>query len=158
MTDFHTVTGTNGVLLNAQGKPRGSTIITPRQYLQGARFTVFLWGDERTLEDCAEALRHPCWPVYLGRKSCVPSVPLLPRWVEADSVDDALRTMTAMEAGAAQSVTQVEIEMSQGDTVRPDERIRQRMDRPVRAQLNEYLPRSVRVSSFRKEAAVRVSE
>lgn len=79
-------------------------------------------------------------------------------WVEADSVDDALRTMTAAEAEAAQPVMQVEIEQSQGDTLRPDERIRQRMDRPVRAQLNEYLPRSVRISSFRKEAAVLVSE
>ena len=160
MTDFHTVTGTDEVLLTAAGSKRssGATIITPRQYLQSSTFTVFLWGDEDTLTMCGQALLHPHWPIYLGRKSCVPSVPVIPQWVEANTVEEAVRCMTDTELKAAQDVLRVEIELGPGESAGPEETVRQRMDRPVRAQLNEYLPRSVRVSSFRKEAAVHVSE
>ena len=56
-TDYHTVQGTNGVFLNAEGKPRGGggTIVTPKQYLQDARFTVFLWGEDEALSACYRA-------------------------------------------------------------------------------------------------------
>ena len=58
MTDFHTVHGTYGVLLSAEGKKRqnGNTIVSKRQYLQDARFTVFLWGAEADLERCYQAM------------------------------------------------------------------------------------------------------
>lgn len=94
LTDFQTVQGQGGVILNALRKPRGSTIITPKQYLQGAAFQVFLYGDEAVLAECAAAMRHPRWVVGLGRSSCPPSVPLLPEWFEAESVTDALATCT----------------------------------------------------------------
>ena len=78
LEDFHTVTGERGFLFNTGGKKRvgGSTIITPRQYLQDACFTVALSADEELLKECATALRNPIWPIYLGRKSCVPSGPV----------------------------------------------------------------------------------
>ncbi|MDW7657821.1 MAG: type I-E CRISPR-associated protein Cas5/CasD [Bacillota bacterium] len=42
MTDYHTVQGPNGVIINAEGKrrPGSGTIVTPRQYLQDASFLV----------------------------------------------------------------------------------------------------------------------
>lgn len=143
MTDFHTVQGTDGVILNAAGKNRGETIITPRQYLQGAVFTVFLWGDEEALTRCERALRHPKWAPYLGRKSCVPSVPLLPVWVEAESVDEAVRRC-AFDPDSR--LLPVEIEMLPGDELRQDERMLKRMDKIRRADLNEYVPRRIRAS------------
>lgn len=43
-----------------------------RYYLQDACFTVCLEGDKELLEECAQALKHPVFPPYLGRRSCVP--------------------------------------------------------------------------------------
>jgi CRISPR system Cascade subunit CasD len=46
------------------------------------------------LEDIAEALGRPARPLFLGRKACLPSRPVLPpeadRWIEAASVYEAL--------------------------------------------------------------------
>ena len=60
LIDFQTVQGTNGVFLNAEGKPRtgGGTIITPKQYLQDAAFQVFVYGEEDALERCARHSHH----------------------------------------------------------------------------------------------------
>lgn len=80
LEDFHTVTGERGFLFNTKGEKRngdgGATIITPRQYLQDACFTVMLSAEKTLIEECATALQNPIWPIYLGRKSCVPSCPV----------------------------------------------------------------------------------
>lgn len=75
--DFHTVTG--APLLNAYGKPRstGNTFISKRQYLQDASFLVFIDCADNWREKIVQALLHPKWCLYLGRKSCVPSRPVL---------------------------------------------------------------------------------
>lgn len=150
MTDFHTVRGTDGILINAAGKSRGKagTIITPRQYLQDAVFTLWLWGDEQALEHCYAALRHPVWPPFLGRKSCVPAVPLLPEWVEAGSIDEAV---CLFDAPLPQKNVAVEIELTPGEQPKPVERIIERPDEVVRADLNQYRRRSVRAGYIRKE-------
>lgn len=43
-----------------------------RYYLQDACFTAALEGDRELLEKCADALNHPVFPPYLGRRSCIP--------------------------------------------------------------------------------------
>lgn len=78
ITDFHTVQSRVGKFSNAEGKPRGDTIITPREYVQDACYTIFLTGSEELLNVCCEALRHPVWVTSLGRRNCPPSRPLLP--------------------------------------------------------------------------------
>jgi len=79
MTDYHTVTG---IIRTADGKQRGkvgadSTVQSWRQYLQDASFLVAITADEATLSRCCEALADPVWPVCLGRKSCIPTRPVL---------------------------------------------------------------------------------
>lgn len=57
-----------------------ATIISPRYYLEDASFLVALEerdGFEGLLEKSEAALRHPKWPIFLGRKSCVPTRPVL---------------------------------------------------------------------------------
>jgi CRISPR system Cascade subunit CasD len=82
MNDFQTITGLNrqadGKLKKATaGKHREITIIvSPREYLSDARFLVLIQGPEKIINACAEALKNPVWPVYLGRKSCVPTRPV----------------------------------------------------------------------------------
>ncbi len=81
--DFQTVTG--DPLRTAEGKPKagGNTIISRRAYLQDACFTVFLDIQDPWRVRIAEALKTPRWPMYLGRKNCVPSRPV---W-EAETTD-----------------------------------------------------------------------
>lgn len=97
VVDFQTVRSKN--LLNAQGKHRGkqgeySTLVTYRTYLQDACFTVVVTGEKTLLEEIEQALWHPKWPIYLGRKSCVPSRPVCVGVTEKyTSLEDAIQNM-----------------------------------------------------------------
>jgi len=56
-----------------------ATIISPRAYLEDAAFLVaFEQADNNRLllDECARALQHPRWPLFLGRKACVPTRPV----------------------------------------------------------------------------------
>ena len=107
--DFQTVTGSP--LRNAEGKPKtgGNTIISRRAYLQDACFTVFIETDDVWRERLMTALQGPKWPLYLGRKNCVPSRPVL----EAVSMDyaslgDALARYPAAERANSPMPCEVE--------------------------------------------------
>lgn len=55
-----------------------TSYVTHRYYLNDA---VFLCGlesaDRQLLERCADALTHPAYPLFLGRRSCPPTLPLV---------------------------------------------------------------------------------
>ncbi len=101
--DFQTVQSKD--FLNAEGKRLGKkgeyyTIITYRTYLQDACFTVALSGDGGCLREISEAFARPRWPVYLGRKSCVPSRPVCEGITEKYStLADAIREIPFAEDG-----------------------------------------------------------
>jgi len=86
--DYHTVGAKVGIL-KADGngiKRTGGgkhdpieTLVSRREYLCDASFLVALQGDAGLVERVADALRNPKWPVFLGRKSCPPSVPVFAR-------------------------------------------------------------------------------
>lgn len=69
------------------------TILSQRDYRMEALYTVALWQAESnapyTLQALAEALRTPTFVLYLGRKSCPPSLPLAPGIVTAESLREA---------------------------------------------------------------------
>ncbi|MER7369318.1 type I-E CRISPR-associated protein Cas5/CasD [Nonomuraea wenchangensis] len=78
------------------------TVISQRYYLADALFLVVLEDDGPTLlQQAAEALRHPHWPLCFGRKSFVPARPLL-RTGEGDQ--DDLRTGAAVQEKPLQDV------------------------------------------------------
>ena len=97
MDDFQTITGflptaAGGYRYSGGTTPRSldkvladpglepATIVSPRSYLQDAAFLAALEETGATiglLEQCARALQHPAWPVYLGRKACLPTRPVL---------------------------------------------------------------------------------
>ncbi len=115
-TDYHTV---QGRFWQADGKMKTAshvsganpdeaehdpphTEVTWRDYLYDAAFLVALAShDHMLLRRLAGELEHPdwpgdlqCpkWPLYLGRKSCVPSRPIFDRLAnEYDDLEDALR-------------------------------------------------------------------
>lgn len=56
-----------------------ATIISPRYYLEDASFLVALEerkGFDGLLDKCSSALEKPKWPMFLGRKACVPTRPV----------------------------------------------------------------------------------
>ncbi|HWK60820.1 MAG TPA: type I-E CRISPR-associated protein Cas5/CasD [Eoetvoesiella sp.] len=74
MRDYQTATG---VVIASSGKPDMlRTVVSPRHYLSDAVFLVGLEGERVLLERIHAALKEPCWPLALGRKSFVPSLPV----------------------------------------------------------------------------------
>lgn len=75
MRDYQTATG---ALIAAKAEPDlGRSVVSPRYYLADAAFLVGLEGPNAALlAACQAALRAPHWPLALGRKSFVPSLPV----------------------------------------------------------------------------------
>ena len=146
LTDFQTVQGTNDIFLNAEGKKRtgGSTIITPKQYLQDARFTIYLEGENEILEKCFSAIRAPFWTPYLGRKNCVPSVPVLPEWIEAKTLEEAVCLFSKKDKKYCGRNVMVEMDLSADSNPEENERVYIRNDSVFRADRNEYQSRHVK--------------
>lgn len=72
LTDYHI----------ARGKKKGSnqdeTYVTNRFYLADAIFVAgFESEDIKLLKELEKALKAPAFPLYLGRRSCIPTMPLV---------------------------------------------------------------------------------
>jgi CRISPR system Cascade subunit CasD len=85
LRDYHTTGG---------GRFRGSEyfafdvkdcIPSERYYLNNASFVAALAGDGPWVDRIASALKAPRWPLFLGRRACVPSVPILMGVVDGDA-------------------------------------------------------------------------
>ncbi|CAG6391826.1 type I-E CRISPR-associated protein Cas5/CasD [Streptomyces cocklensis] len=97
LTDFHTVGGGlphgEGLRMSKGGyrSAARSTLVTRRDYLADAVFTVAVQGPEPLVERIATTLEHPVWAPYLGRRCCIPDEPLL----LAASVPDPVTALRA---------------------------------------------------------------
>lgn len=58
-----------------QGDTNKSMPLSYRYYLADAKFLVALAGETGWLETVCEAVSHPAWPLFLGRRSCPPDRP-----------------------------------------------------------------------------------
>lgn len=86
LRDYHTVSDHRGLPLpsakvDAKGRqkktsPAKYTGVTQRYYLQDAVFTAALRGPALLLQGLEHAVRHPAFPLSLGRRSCPPAGPL----------------------------------------------------------------------------------
>jgi len=61
-------------------------------------------NDAPKLDDLAIALDHPARPLFIGRKTCLPSQRIFAGWQEADNVLHALQTAHLPEVSSAQSL------------------------------------------------------
>lgn len=145
LVDFHTVGGgwdkrdssqKRNVVPTADGKT-GNTVITRREYLEDARFGVVLCGIRSQLEKIAAALRNPQWGVWLGRKACIPTAPVMQGVFETEA--DALEHLKqcAGGQGAPLRICRETASFDVGtDTL---------MDTPVNFATREFIPRRVAV-------------
>jgi len=69
--DFHTAN-------REEDRKKGKApYVTYRHYLQDAVFLVGLESEDTALlQELETALKHPVYPLYLGRRSCPPTLPL----------------------------------------------------------------------------------
>ncbi|QDU60458.1 CRISPR system Cascade subunit CasD [Planctomycetes bacterium Pan216] len=95
--DFHTA---GGGKLNGRdygvakvNGARPETVISHRDYLADADFLVALSGEDELIGRLHEAVKRPVFPLYLGRKAFVPSLPVFdpdgPR--DGNDVESVLR-------------------------------------------------------------------
>lgn len=89
MEDYHTVKETR----SADGKVKDTAVLTHRTYLNDAAFAVVLSGNSETIRALGNALADPVWGVWLGRKACIPSAPIM-RGI-FDSEEAALQKLIA---------------------------------------------------------------
>jgi CRISPR system Cascade subunit CasD len=138
LRDYHTVGAGLGVM-SAQGKIKKTqatgeleAVVSVRWYLADASFLVALMGPKDLLLRCADALRDPVWPPFLGRKCCPPAVPplvglqshpdlraalaahpWLPRLAEVDScLGDKLRCVIEASVSDTGAVLRYDVPMS----------------------------------------------
>ncbi len=71
LCDYHTIMDS----VKSSGS-RGDTVLSDRYYMADADYLVGLEGDRSLLETLDTALESPCWQLYFGRKSFVPSCPI----------------------------------------------------------------------------------
>ncbi|GAA0439769.1 type I-E CRISPR-associated protein Cas5/CasD [Streptomyces luteireticuli] len=92
--DFHTVGGgyprQHTLRTSASGhRPEtASTLISHRDYLADAVFTVAVHGPPALLDHIADTLTAPHFAPYLGRRACLPDEPLLLRHPAADPLTE----------------------------------------------------------------------
>lgn len=87
--DYHTARD----CVRADGTPNKDAVISERFYLADAAFLVGLEGDPRLhmlMTQARAALQNPRWQIYLGRKSFLPTEPLV--------FENSLRTLSLREA------------------------------------------------------------
>ena len=73
LQDYQTVQKTR----RASGAINNDCVLTHRQYLTDAAFGVLLEGDANMLGEISRALADPVWGIWLGRKNCIPTAPVL---------------------------------------------------------------------------------
>ncbi len=123
LRDYHTVSG--GVM-SAEGKIKinastrlPETVVSERYYLCGASFLAAIQADVETIARLAEAIQAPVWPIFLGRKSCLPGRPPFEGTGDFDNLEIALRSYP-LRSGQANNTLQVRavIECSPNEGVR----------------------------------------
>ena len=86
LQDFHTIGGgfnsknpaeKEHLPRKAGGGSSPNAVITHRDYLLDSCFLIALTGDIETLKNIPSAIADPKWGTWLGRKCCIPSVPIV---------------------------------------------------------------------------------
>lgn len=96
LVDFHTAN-------REEDRKKGKApYVTYRHYLQDAVFLVGLESeDANLLRELETALHHPVYPLYLGRRSCPPTLPLCLGVREGELLELLRSEPSLVQAGSA---------------------------------------------------------
>lgn len=119
--DFQTVQG-KPLRTADGGKRSNNTFLSPHAYLQDACFTVFIDTTAEWQQRIVSALENPRWCMYLGRKNCVPSRPILADRMEAADLMEALKVYPPAERAGKTMTYECEIaDSTNASLLRPDD-------------------------------------
>jgi CRISPR system Cascade subunit CasD len=139
LQDYHTVQNTT----TAKGDTKDCHI-THRQYLMDAAFGIIFEGEAELLSKIAAKLLDPVWGLWLGRKSCIPSAPILTGL--KDNWDDALRLLIG-ERPIESFTRQEDVEdFSEGRDYIADGVVSFAIDK------RRFLPRRIQIRQAKKQA------
>ena len=157
MTDYHTVGARYDkedpwqkrmIPVTADGKPRG-TDLTHRGYLMDSVFGAVISGDDALVAEMSEGLSNPAWGVWFGRKSCIPTEPILVGVFDSDeaarkALDARLRA--SLERGGGKIAGKCEDEAVKFGLVEvaADEAEETLLDVPVSFKRREFHARRIR--------------
>jgi len=137
MRDYVTATG----VISAAGKSdKKRTVVSHRYFLSDAVFLAGLEGDRSLLNDIDKAIRQPVWPLFLGRKSYVPTMPIfLNDGLSDETLEQSLCLRECLITGARPSgKRRLVIEHSSEGSIR--------LDQPVGSYAaRQFGPRFVRI-------------
>lgn len=106
LIDFHTV---KDARQSYSGLKSHETIITRREYLCDASFTVAVWLSEQaslTLEQLQQAVKKPIFTPFLGRKSCPLTHPL---WLDEVRAQNSLEALNFCPPGGSAIYSEEEV-------------------------------------------------
>lgn len=106
--DYHTAMDVRKA--DGSKPPEGQAVLSDRYFLADAEFLVGLEGEQSFLKEIDAALREPIWPIFLGRKSFVPSKPLF--------VEDGIREGELLEVMESFPIEASERKTSEADAIR----------------------------------------
>lgn len=110
LKDFHTV--------QVPGEKHPE--VSYRYYLSDAVFLVALESDDKSLlESIASALQKPVYPLYLGRKSCPPTLPIV-LGVKDEDILTALKTEPYLYKNAHRKSVRISYEVTSGGAMVQD--------------------------------------
>lgn len=111
-----------GILLKDFHMVHGYKIadVTERYYLSDAVFLAVLeCDDKKLLEEIAAALQKPVYPLYLGRKSCPPTLPVVLGVIDEDMLTALKNEPFLYENGRRKNV-RISYEVSSGGAMVQD--------------------------------------
>lgn len=110
LKDFHTV--------QVPGEKHPE--VSYRYYLSDAVFLVALESDDKSfLESIASAIQKPVYPLYLGRKSCPPTLPIV-LGVKDEDILTALKTEPYLYKNAHRKSVRISYEVTSGGAMVQD--------------------------------------
>lgn len=143
--DYH-IAGKSG-FMRASGKVETKNAIpSNRYYIADADYLVGFESDDRKLlEKIDAALHNPVWPIFLGRKSFVPSVPVYVQdGIKEQNLLDALKDYPYKKK-KRNDETQKRFIVETEDEIEDTVAIRMVSDNPVSFESRLFLPRNVAV-------------
>jgi CRISPR system Cascade subunit CasD len=117
LRDYHTALN-----VASAGTKAVDTVLSNRWYLADAAFLAGLEGDAALLGAIHLALSDPVWPVFLGRKACIPAMPLsMPEALVEAPLERALAMADPLPGADVSVPVRLVIEDPNGPQSRPDQ-------------------------------------
>ncbi len=125
LRDYHTALD-----VASAGTKAVDTVLSNRWYLADAAFLAGLEGDTALLSTIHKALADPVWPVFLGRKACLPGMPLsMPGGLVDAPLESALVAAEPLPGADVSTRVRMVIEDPDGPQSRPDQPVGSFADR-----------------------------